>query len=541
MKGDRMSGRPVSVFATFSSLLCLMLFAIVLTPAQEDVQIGPEVVEEDYHDTSIPLREMVPVPPLGTSQRVVIPLRRRPWPPIVSSEPEAVSHNLEQAPLVSTTNKLNFDGASANDDGTVTGFVSAPPDTNGSVGATQVVETVNIVFKVFSKSTGGLVLGPTAISSIWSGFGGVCGDSGNSFTDPVVLYDKAAGRWLITIAASHDNFKSGVECIAVSKTSDSTGAYNRYSFSFGTNRFNDYPKFGVWPDAYYASYNVFRPSSFVGAKVCAYNRTAMIAGTSATSICFQRSTSDFSFLPSDLDGSTALPAGEPNFYLELATSTTLKLFKFHVNFSTSSGTFTGPTTLTVPSYTEACPATGTCIPQTGTTQQLDSLGDRLMFRLAYRNLTTHESLVASHSVKTSVAASGVRWYEIRSPNATTPTVFQKGTITSGSTSLWMGSIGMDKAGDIAVGFSESSSSIHPAIAYTGRVPTDTLGTMESIFVVKSGAGSQNGGLSRWGDYTSMSIDPSDDCTSWYANEYIPSNGSFNWHTRLNSFKFTGCM
>ena len=541
MKGDRMSGRPVSVFATFSSLLCLMLFAIVLTPAQEDVQIGPEVVEEDYHDTSIPLREMVPVPPLGTSQRVVIPLRRRPWPPIVSSEPEAVSQNLEQGPLVSTTNKLNFDGASANDDGTVTGFVSAPPDTNGSVGATQVLETVNIVFKVFSKSTGGLVLGPRAISSIWSGFGGVCGNSSNSFTDPVVLYDKGAGRWLITIAASHDNFKSGVECIAVSTTSDATGAYNRYSFSFGTNRFNDYPKFGVWPDAYYASYNVFSHSSFVGAKVCAYNRTAMIAGTSATSICFQRSTSDFSFLPSDLDGSTAPPAGEPNFYLELATSTTLKLFKFHVNFSTSSGTFTGPTTLTVPSYTEACPATGTCIPQTGTTQQLDSLGDRLMFRLAYRNLTTHESLAASHSVKTSVAASGVRWYEIRSPNATTPTVFQKGTITSGSTSLWMGSIGMDKAGDIAVGFSESSSSIHPAIAYTGRVPTDTLGTMESIFVVKSGAGSQNGGLSRWGDYTSMSIDPSDDCTFWYANEYIPSNGSFNWHTRLNSFKFTGCM
>ena len=139
-----------------------------------------------------------------------------------------------------------------------------------------------------------------------------------------------------------------------------------------------------------------------------------------------------------------------------------------------------------------------------------------------------------------MAASGVRWYEIRSPNGT-PTVFQKGTITSGSTSLWMVSIGMDKAGDIAVGFSESSSSIHPAIAYTGRVPTDTLGTMESIFVVKSGAGSQNGGLSRWGDYTSISIDPSDDCTFWYANEYIPSNGSFNWHTRLNSFKFAGCI
>src|SRR6516165_4637784 len=178
MKRDRMIGRLGSVLTNLLSLLCMMLFAIVPAPAQEDLQIGPEVVEEDYHDTSIPLREMIPVPTLGRSQQVVIPLRRRPWPPIVSSELDAVSHNLEQAPLVSTTNKLNFDGASANDDGTVTGFVSAPPDTNGSVGASQVVETVNIVIKVFSKSTGGLVLGPRAISSIWSGFGGVCGDSG---------------------------------------------------------------------------------------------------------------------------------------------------------------------------------------------------------------------------------------------------------------------------------------------------------------------------------------------------------------------------
>src|SRR5215472_8296819 len=152
MEEDQMIRRLQSLSATLLSVLCLMLWATLPVLAQE-AETGPEIIEEDYHDTSIPLREMVPVPPLGTSQRVVIPLLRRPWPPIVSSEPEAVSQNLEQGRLVSTTNKLNFDGASANDDGTVTGFVFAPPDTNGSVGATQVVETVNIVFKVFSKST----------------------------------------------------------------------------------------------------------------------------------------------------------------------------------------------------------------------------------------------------------------------------------------------------------------------------------------------------------------------------------------------------
>jgi len=392
------------------------------------------------------------------------------------------------------------------------------------------------------------VFGPAEISSIFHGVSGACG-SGPFYTDTVVEYDKAAGRWLVTILASPDGGATGLECIAVSATSDATGSYHRYSFSFGSGNLNDYPKFGVWPSAYYASYNMFNPG-FAGAKVCAYQRSAMLTGSSAKSVCFQRTPAqgDFSFLPSDLDGTSIGTTGEPNFFVELGetcgtTCADLDLFKFHVDFTTPPhSTFTGPTHLTVASATLACGG-GTCIPQKGTAQRLDSLGDRLMFRLAYRNFTgsgAHEALVATHSVQTGNAPSGVRWYEIRKPNGT-PTVFQQGTISSGGTALWMGSIGMDKKGDIAVGFSESSSSIHPAIAYTGRVPTDPTGTMESIDVTFNGAGSQTGGLSRWGDYSSISIDPSDDCTFWYANEYIPSNGNFNWHTRLNSFKFTGCM
>ncbi len=522
----------VGLAARLLSMLCLVFFAALPVSAQE-VQSGPEVIDEDYHDTSIPVRDMTPVAPPDGSQRVVVPLRRRPWPPIISSEPDAVSQNLEQVPLVSTTNKLNFDGVPIRDG-------VAPPDTNASVGATQVVEVVNISFQVFSKSTGHSVFGPAEISRIFSDVSGACG-SGPDYTDPIVLYDKAAGRWLVAILASPDRFKTGVECIAVSKTSDATGSYNRYVFSFGIDNLNDYPKFGVWPDAYYGSYNMFNSASgFLGAKVCAYSRSAMLAGNTAQSHCFQRGATDFTLLPSDLDGQTAPPAGEPNFFLELATSTALNLFKFHVDFTTSANsTFKGPTMLTVPSFTEACAATGTCIPQPGTTQRLDSLGDRMMFRLAYRKFAGHEALVATHSVKTNVAASGVRWYEIRNPN-TSPIVFQRGTVTAGSTSLWMGSIGMDKVGDIALGFSESSSNLHPAIAYTGRLLTDPPGTMQSIDVTFKGKGSQTSGLSRWGDYSSVSIDPIDDCTFWYANEYIPSNGIFNWHTRLNSFKFTSC-
>jgi len=355
-----------------------------------------------------------------------------------------------------------------------------------------------------------------------------------------VLYDKAANRWLVTILGSANGFGSGVECIAVSSTSDATGSYHRYSFSFGTNRLNDYPKFGVWPDAYYASYNMFSPTLFLGAKVCAYNRTHMLAGQSASAICFQRSTNDFSFLPSDWDGSTAPPAGEPNFFLELFTTTTLHLFKFHADFVTPANTtFKGPITVTVNSFTEACGGR-VCIPQSGTGTKLDSLGDRLMFRLAYRHVGTHESLVAAHSVKpTTGPVSAVRWYEIRSPNAT-PTVFQQGTFSLSTLAAWMPSIGMDKLGDIAVGFSKSSNTTHPGLGYTGRIPTDPAGMMESAANIFVGAGSQNGGLTRWGDYSSISIDPTDDCTFWYTNEYIPSNGKFNWHTRLASFKFTAC-
>lgn len=526
----------------------LVAFSLVLLSASprsaQELQTGPIVISETAHAVTPPVRDMAPAAPRTREQRTALPVRRRPGLPILSFEPDSVLQELAPVPLVSTTSLLNFDGVSDVDG-------DAPPDTNASVGTTQVVETVNTSYAVFSKTSGALLFGPAEVGSLFSsltGPGQLC--NGNLFTtglfisysDPVVLYDKVAGRWFISIVAYDGLTLSAFsECIGVSTTSDATGSYAVYEFSFGSS-LNDYPKFGVWPDAYYGSYNIFaNAQTFIGPQVCAYDRSAMLLGNSAAAVCFQRGTSDASFLPSDLDGSTLAVPGEPNFYLELGTSSTLKLYRFHVDFATpSNSTFGGPALLPVASYTEACPRNGTCIPQLGTTQKLDSLGDRLMFRLAYRDFTDHESLVATHSVKVGTTPSGVRWYEIRNPNSA-PTVYQQGTVTSGGGSLWMGSIAMDKAGNISLGFSQSSSKIHPGIAYTGRVPSDPLGAMESISVILNGAGSQNGGLSRWGDYTSMAIDPVDDCTFWYANEYLPSNGSFNWNTRLASFKFTGCQ
>jgi hypothetical protein len=241
-----------------------------------------------------------------------------------------------------------------------------------------------------------------------------------------------------------------------------------------------------------------------------------------------------SLLPSDVDGTTAPPAGEPNFFVELLDTSDLGLFKFHVDFSNpANSTFTGPTSIPVASYTEA----GN-IPQPSGGTALDSLGDRLMFRLAYRNFGDHEALVVNHSI---VAGSsvGARWYEVRSPNAT-PTLFQQGTFAPDSTYRWMGSIAMDLAGDIALGYSVSSSSVDPGIRYTGRTAGDPLGSMETEASIIAGGGVQNGGLARWGDYSSMSVDPIDDCTFWYTQEYIASTGSFNWSTQIASFKFPNC-
>lgn len=523
------------------STTVLLVVSCVLLPkvpalAQQDSG-KPEVIFGVTHDVSPPLRDIAREAARPEIPNRVIPLRRRaPQPGEATPQGQDIALQQTSGPLVGTTAPSSFDGISA--DGV------APPDTNLSVGATQVVQIVNVEYAVYDKASHATLLGPAAIHTIWNGFGpkgDLCAtvDGG----DPIVLYDKAAGRWLISQLAYNSNFTANSQCIAVSTTSDATGSYNRYEFSFGSN-LPDYPKFGVWPDAYYYSANMFASgSSFSGAKACAFDRSAMLAGGPASAVCFQRSTSDFSLLPSDLDGAVVPPGGSPNFFVELATTSSLNLYKFHVDFTIpNNSAFTGPKTISVPTFTEACSNGGTCIPQPVALTKLDSLGDRLMYRLAYRNFSTYESLVVNHSVNVTVNGSktvGIRWYEIRSPNGT-PILYQSGTFAPDKTYRWMGSIGMDKAGDLAVGYSVSSRSVNPGIRYTGRTLSDPLNTLESEATIFSGNGSQIF-LSRWGDYSSISIDPSDDCTFWYTTEYIPSNGNFNWHTRIANFKFSTCQ
>jgi hypothetical protein len=172
---------------------------------------------------------------------------------------------------------------------------------------------------------------------------------------------------------------------------------------------------------------------------------------------------------------------------------------------------------------------------------LDALSDRLMFRLAFRMFSDHEAIVVNHSVSTGGGNSGVRWYELRAPIASGGafTLAQAGTYDPDSSYRWMGSAAMDQAGDIALGYSVSDSNTFPSVRYTGRTPSDPTGTMETEGVIMNGSGSQTG-FDRWGDYSSLRIDPSDDCTFWYVNEYYPVTSSAGWRTRIGSFKFTGC-
>ncbi|HXD32757.1 MAG TPA: hypothetical protein VN643_16660 [Pyrinomonadaceae bacterium] len=527
---------------TLRFLLMASICAITLPLVAYSQGKGPkvEVFKEIKHDISPPLRSIPPIPPDVEKATREHPVKPIPQPkqitglnPDLIEEDRAVQRTL--GPLVAINPPTTFDGIGVPN----YGVNSAPPDTNGAAGLTQYVQWVNTAFGVFDKATGNLIFGPANGNTLWAGFGGRCETDNDG--DPIVQYDKIANRWIMTqFAVSVTPYR---QCVAVSTTGDATGSYARYEFTYGTS-FNDYPKVGVWPDAYYITYNMFANGlTFSGSRLCALDRTRMLAGLSATQQCFQLSSSFGGVLPADLDGPTLPPVGEPNYMVNFGTAR-LNVWKFHVDWVTpASTTLTGPTNLPVNAFTIACGNGGACIKQPSTNQKLDSLGDRLMYRLAYRNRGAFASLVVNHSVRVGSgnnAPTGVRWYELRVTGGT-PSVFQQGTFSPDTNYRWMGSMAMDKMGNIGLGYSKSSTGLFPSIFFTGRAPTDLSGTMQAETNLFGGAGSQNGGLNRWGDYSSLSVDPVDDCTLWYTTEYLKSTGSFNWSTRIGKLKFTSCI
>jgi len=503
-------------------------------PSSNGVEVNPA-----EHASLPSLRGAMPKADEFSKSQVEHPARPLPWLDGPGSPNDAALQSGVSA-QAATTPGLGFDGVGQGFTGPQGTFTvnSAPPDTNGAIGTTQYVQTVNTALAVFDKASGAVVYGPVPINTLFQPLGGRCASDNDG--DPVVVFDKLAQRWVISqFAVTSTPY---YQCVAVSKTADATGGYNLYAFNYGSV-FPDYPKMGVWPDAYYISFNMFT-NTFQGAKACAYDRASMLAGLPATQQCFQLSTSYGGLLPADVDGSTAPPAGSPGIFMARGSSS-LYRWLMSVNWSNPAATTfsSTPASLPVAAYTAACNG-GTCIPQAGVSQKLDSLADRLMFRLAYRNFGTYDSVLVTHSVQIGNYRHGgntaVRWYEVRNPRSATA-VYQQGTFNPDTSSRWMGSIAQDKQGNMAIGYSVSSSSIHPGIRYTTRAATDPLGTMQAETSIIEGTGSQTGSnLSRWGDYSAMTVDPVDDCTFWYTTEYLKTDGAWNWSTRIASFKFPGC-
>jgi len=412
---------------------------------------------------------------------------------------------------------------------------SFPADTTGAAGTTQYVQWVNTSFVVFNKATKLAVLGPIDGSILWKNFGGNCENFNDG--DPIVLFDRMANRWILSqFAVSGSPFS---QCIAVSTSADATGSYNRYEYQY--QDFNDYGKFGVWPDAYYASFNMFAGNTFRGSKVCAYERDKMLSAAAARMVCFDVPAQG-GLVPSDLDGTSAPPTGSPNFVMNLG-SDRLNMWRFKVDWANpSNSALTGPVVVRTAPFEQACrnaPLAGSCIVQPKTPQRLDALADRLMFRLSYRNFGSHESLVVNHTVAVTSTRAAVRWYEVRGPNAT-PQIHQQGTYAPTTSSRWMGSTAQDKKGNLAIGYTVSGASVFPSIRFAGRQATDPPGKLAAERQVAGaiGKGSQKN-TDRWGDYSTLTLDPTDDCTFWYSAQYQAS--SSEWHTKIVRFKFNSCQ
>ena len=381
-------------------------------------------------------------------------------------------------------------------------------------------------------------------NAVFDGFGGPCETTNNG--DPVVLYDQLADRWLMSQLAL-PNYLSGpfFQCVAVSTSSDPTGSWHRASYEWPLNRLNDYPKLAVWPDGYYLTVNEFDGGTldWRGAAVAAFDRDAFLTGDAPAVVYFDLGPAYGGLLPVDLDGHALPPAGTPGMFVGVhngySGNDALQVWKLAVDWSDPGSATFGIDPGHAPNATVPVTSFGGrwSAPQPGGAD-LDVLSDRLMFRASYRVLADHDALLVNHSVNV-VGRNGVRWYELRDP-AGTPVLAQEGTFSPDAEDRWMGSIAMDGAGNIAVGYSVSSTATSPSIRFTGRLASDPPGQMTlGETSVQPGTGYQSG-TGRWGDYSTMTVDPVDDCTFWYTHEYTTGTGSRVWGSRIVAFQLSGC-
>ncbi len=537
------------------------------TPTPKPVgKSAPQVVSASYAGISRPLRSLAPikVDPNAPSllrkmqDRLVIPKTRNGLKnggrdaSIVQNSPVGKSMPASIA---------NFEGVN-----NVSGVL--PPDTQGDIGNDPAtgkkyyVQWVNLAFQIWDVTIPAApvsLYGPAAGNTLWAGTGTICASQNDG--DPITQFDHLANRWMMSQFAPSfpDNFH---QCIAVSASADPMGAWYLYDFQTSTTLFNDYPHFGVWPDGYYMTVNQFNGTTDVweGAGVAVFERTVMLSGGLGARMIYidtgpATANSYGGMLPSDLDG-PAPAVGTPNYFMEWDDSTwlgdptdTLRIWQFHTDWAIPANTTFGANASYDPNLKIAttnvdpnmCGYARSCIPQPGTAQGLDAISDRLMYRLQYRNFGSYQTLVSNHTVDANGAdKAGIHWFELRNTGAGFA-MNQQGVYAPDTDNRWVGSAAMDASGDIALGYSVSSSATYPSIRYTGRLSADPVNTLpQGEASLVAGAGSQTHTAARWGDYSMMAVDASDGCTFWYTTEYYATTSSAGWQTRIGSFKFPSC-
>jgi hypothetical protein len=482
----------------------------------------------------------------------------------------ATSRNALAPTIPSPT--LTFEGLSNQDNVTVFGFRVNPPDPVGAVGPNHYVEMINLVFGVYDKQ-GNLLLGPIDTGSLWQGF--AVPDCTDPSGDPIVLYDQLEDRWLLTQFTTRGPIY--YNCVAISTTGDPTGSYYRYAFTAGPF-FPDYPKYSVWKKSYVLTSRDFGNDGSYGISAYALEKNKMIAGNpNARAVHFFLDSAVVpinligdGLLPAYIDG-TSLPKEDAPIPLVGtqddggpygATFDALNIWELSIQWKANPvASINLAAQLAVASFDSIFPcgvvpgslppSARDCLPEPGITDGsrfLDILSyrQRPTWRLAYRNFGAYEAMVTNQSVEAYPDVAGARWYEIRRISGQY-SVYQEGTYApNDAVDRWMGSIAMDRQGNMALGFSVVNGvDVFPGIRYTGRLQGDPAGQMTlGEATIIDGTGVQRTTNSRWGDYTSMNVDPTDDCTFWYVNEYYTLAGQLSstagWQTRVGSFKLPGC-
>lgn len=499
-----------------------------------EYQVPPR--PERHSTTTAPVAEPMTAPP----------------PAKISAEGAAVEQ-LTQGTRPAAMTVESFDGLGAGFRGPQgTADARNPSDNSLGVGINEIVQIVNSRMAIFTKKgaryqeAGKALFGPVVTNTLFAGFGGPCEKQISG--DAVVRYDQLAQRWLFVLPifrkpADQPDAPYGM-CYAVSTGPDPMGSYFRYEFH--RPLFPDYPRPAIWPDGYYVPTST--GDTVIQKHICAADRKRMLRGLSADEQCWIIDGASF-LNAADMDGRQMPAPGMPEIVMaaggtqlhEVFEDDAIYAWKFAVNWADPSQTrLTGPEKITVAPYHFLCNGQlSKCVPQPGATVRLDSQGDKLMQRLVFRKVGQQQYIVASHSIDTAAGGGGVRWYQFALDSNGTPRLLQQGTYAPQGGYRWMPSLGMDRKGNIGVGYSFGNESSYPGQRFAARLAGDPKGQMTLHESVLAEGEASQASTVRWEDYTTLDIDPGDDCTFWYVGDYF-KKGEQNYSTRIGAFQLPGC-